>query len=488
MSGLEIGSFVSGLLPVVKESMRMVRALRNVPQVPKELLGYSLKFEVESQRFRLWAEHVFGAELYSEDLDPFQAPLPNSLDSRLGITKTIYDVLATVHEIFQIAHSLYISLGLQIRPLDDIPAGDTVHTSREEARSRMRNQLAAFQERLPFRKKLFFKINTSHESPSGILENLHEQLVYWNLALRELVGQHEQNSSDAALLARMLATRANQLEHVERATEAGDTFQSSLNRAARFKLFRDRMEGLTEEPGAAERRRIDFTSLNGCKAPENENSRTRSFGTHAERKVLVEWKTADGSLSTGEIDILKLRLSRLASSLAHPDRPDELRALECVGSTSRKEEFGDNLGLIYRYPPFAKPSAQPRTLYRMFSSSSLPSLPNRFQLAKSLAVSLMVYHSIGWIHKAFTSANILFFQNMEGQYDFSQPFVSGFEYSRPDDSEQLTFLQDRPSRQGFDPRQHPEVFQGGGNLPARSMYHRRYDIYSLGVMLLEIAF
>lgn len=59
----------------------------------------------------------------------------------------------------------------------------------------------------------------------------------------------------------------------------------------------------------------------------------------------------------------------------------------------------------------------------------------------SLAVSMLYFHVIGWLHKGFNSPNVLLFRRKSGdsgaqtrvRYD-QNPHVCGFDYSRPNEA------------------------------------------------------
>jgi hypothetical protein len=114
--------------------------------------------------------------------------------------------------------------------------------------------------------------------------------------------------------------------------------------------------------------------------------------------------------------------------------------------------------------------------------TELLSLDIRLQMAVRIARSLEAFHAIGWVHKSIRSDSILFFINDEkGQDDheaYASPFISGFEFSR---------IATGPTDYTYDDNvennlyRHPER-QG---LP-QTAFTRIHDIYSLGVILLEI--
>jgi hypothetical protein len=92
------------------------------------------------------------------------------------------------------------------------------------------------------------------------------------------------------------------------------------------------------------------------------------------------------------------------------------------------------------------------------------------------------------VHESFRSENILFFPttgsstieslSLEQTVDYSQPWVLGFELSRPENDFSAGFIDIDAARDVY---RHPER-QGQPQKP----FQKIHDIYALGVVLLEI--
>ncbi|KAI0014564.1 hypothetical protein F4780DRAFT_214680 [Xylariomycetidae sp. FL0641] len=102
------------------------------------------------------------------------------------------------------------------------------------------------------------------------------------------------------------------------------------------------------------------------------------------------------------------------------------------------------------------------------------------------------FHRVGWVHESLRSDNIAFSpvrdfpgpnkpedSVFQGQVDFAQPYLFGFEFSRVNDAE--TRMDEDFSEQNNLYR-HPERW---GRPSAR--FTHTHDIYALGVVLLEVA-
>jgi hypothetical protein len=131
-----------------------------------------------------------------------------------------------------------------------------------------------------------------------------------------------------------------------------------------------------------------------------------------------------------------------------------------------------------------------------FASAELqmPNLEERYHLARALATSLHQLHCAGWIHRKFSSYNILFFfDEANGKVNIKQPYLCGWQYARPDgtdatrqrgiaESEGTTFAMGDLDMYVHPARLHNNEFTG---IPR---FRKNYDIYSLGVVLMEVAF
>lgn len=108
-------------------------------------------------------------------------------------------------------------------------------------------------------------------------------------------------------------------------------------------------------------------------------------------------------------------------------------------------------------------------------------LAQRFYVAKILARSIGAFHCDGWVHKGVRASAVkFFFDKKMNNCDFTRPFLTEFEYSRPDSG--LTALEITPFDIKHDVYRHP--LRHG--LPTPQRFTRTFDIYSLGVVLLEI--
>ena len=212
--------------------------------------------------------------------------------------------------------------------------------------------------------------------------------------------------------------------------------------------------------------------------------------------VLFERKGYVSDMTTFEKQILKKRIDRLVMLLGTSSRSDGFRTLQCIGCIDDPASFC--WWLVFKYPLQQKidlkslNTAQPISLLDHLATKSpyKPPLELRLQLASNLATTLGSLYGSGWLHKGIRSENILFpaatlnqvFGQSGGKYDISEPYVAGFEYSRQDTEAQTIDKAKNVQNLGAAIYWHPD-YQGA---PAQG-YKIQYDMYSFGLVLVEIA-
>lgn len=215
--------------------------------------------------------------------------------------------------------------------------------------------------------------------------------------------------------------------------------------------------------------------------------------------------------------ILHSRVKALAALLhqnhtpSTPGSTNTFRAPHCIGyfrdisPVTHDDNF--RYGLVFSKPPTTHPTTRPLSLHALVTtiptrSVPVPSLTHRIALMRLLAETIERLHAVNWLHKGLRSANVLFFSDsgVEG-VDWEDMYLSGFDYSRPAMSDDWTEKPPESARE--DVYRHPSV-QGGrnrdvvchnhgphngtGGSTTSTNFKKSYDIYSLGILLLEIAY
>ncbi|KAJ0326228.1 hypothetical protein COL5a_007052 [Colletotrichum fioriniae] len=123
---------------------------------------------------------------------------------------------------------------------------------------------------------------------------------------------------------------------------------------------------------------------------------------------------------------------------------------------------------------------EPVSLQTILSKKSgAPSLSQRFHIALTITRAIAAFHANGWLHKEISSRSILFFFDENDRCMYLRPYLVNFEYSRPDTAETNMTADDDLARNVY---RHPDRQGSRPNV----RFNKTHDLYSLGVVLLEI--
>lgn len=207
--------------------------------------------------------------------------------------------------------------------------------------------------------------------------------------------------------------------------------------------------------------------------------------------VWIEWKAYKTKYSRRLKKLVPLseNLKRVEDlvSLLKNDKPAQFCAPRCLGFFDDRDDVKESqhdprFGLVFQKP---EKSTLPVSLRQMISKGPKASLTDRVSLAHKISTCILYLHAVNWLHKGLRSDSIIFLPEDSGPNTpaIHQPYLTGFEYARPDrDGETTTggvevndyvMLFVHPNYQGPD---------------AKGTYRKTFDIYSLGIILLEIAY
>ena len=194
--------------------------------------------------------------------------------------------------------------------------------------------------------------------------------------------------------------------------------------------------------------------------------------------VLIEYKTYDkNAISAGTMNTMLQNIRALAD-LLKTQGSSAIHSLQCISWFHDEQDL--RFGLVFEYPKGYGSFKSLRDLIQMPASSPRPTLAQRFMIVKKIGEALLKWHmSANWVHQGVASHNIYFFKPKNStSYDFSYPYLFGFEFARPSDGPSLNAVVENfeqnvyrhPSRQG-----------------APSRYHKKtHDLYSYGILLFEV--
>ena len=196
--------------------------------------------------------------------------------------------------------------------------------------------------------------------------------------------------------------------------------------------------------------------------------------------VLVEYKQhVQGDAGDEQrTKIAAFRVEALARALELP-KSSEFRTLKCLGWFD--EPNLHRYGLASAFPEGV--SGEFMSMHDMMTHprpQTNAGLGQCFAIALAIGEALQRWHVAGWLHRALSSRNIVFFFSADGtEVLWDKPYICGFEYARPDAAPWVgRFVEDfatnvynHPERQGEPTEQHGKI----------------HDMYSFGVVMCEIA-
>ncbi|KAL2131380.1 hypothetical protein VTI74DRAFT_5162 [Chaetomium olivicolor] len=209
--------------------------------------------------------------------------------------------------------------------------------------------------------------------------------------------------------------------------------------------------------------------------------------------VWIEWKTLGTDIPPNSLKDEESALRTLAlAEMLHLPKPATLHAPECVGYFDDREVSGvERYGWIFRMPVGGGFETRVVSLHQILGEREKkygrPGLSERVKMASALAETVLDLHAVNWLHKGIFSENVLFFVDGEdeegdegGRYDPGKPVLSGFEFSRPDGTQTTA----RDVDVVWDLYRWPSIQR---QRPTERNSKKTYDLYSLGLVLLEIA-
>ncbi|OAG11163.1 uncharacterized protein CC84DRAFT_411 [Paraphaeosphaeria sporulosa] len=203
-----------------------------------------------------------------------------------------------------------------------------------------------------------------------------------------------------------------------------------------------------------------------------------------------EKKEYDPNITDDEKDILQDRIRQLMALLGEARSQRHLNTLQALGYLD--DPSYHCWWIVFRFPlspldVLDDKANRPLSLKDLYSVPYRPALEARYRLAKRLVDSFARLYGSDWYHKGINSSNIIFPQiytasSRASFKSINTALVQGFNYSR-----QLTQSQTIDRGKVLNDLEaaiyrHP-LYQGD----AASGYQIQYDIYSLGLVLFEIA-
>ncbi|KAK1999917.1 hypothetical protein LX36DRAFT_452731 [Colletotrichum falcatum] len=214
------------------------------------------------------------------------------------------------------------------------------------------------------------------------------------------------------------------------------------------------------------------------------------------KRVWIEWKAYDRQKAGDESPPRRIiidRVGKLAALLNHSPKPEAFRTLHCLGffdmgpenDAPEDDSLNRKLGLVFERPSSSElhPSLTPVSLRELLVLERKPRVTERIKLAHAISSCLLYLHAVNWLHKGLRSHNVVFFRAKDGRVNYAEPYLTGFDYSRPARSDEATDIPQDDAE--YNLYRHPQVQLM--NPAERERFKKSFDIYSLGVLFVEIA-
>jgi hypothetical protein len=297
----------------------------------------------------------------------------------------------------------------------------------------------------------------------------------------------EYGAFDQLLLAALLRSETGiSISYLEQESES---ISADVARSATLKLLGMEMRaGVLHKLKSLPVLKIPSTLLDLSCIPEgtsrfvvSQKARQDAF-FEPERKVLIEWRYYDKGAEIAKNGDINGRIGELMKILTLTPRPSSLCILDYQGFF---HDFNkDRFGFVSCLPEDA-PVGLTNQLYQTLDNSLRdeklkPSLTDRFHLAKALIRCVHQFHLLGWLHKGINCRNILFFNSQADRgISIRRPYVTGFDLSREDHPVEISER---------NPDDDLDIYRYVACRSNATKFSAAYDIYALGLLLLEIGF
>lgn len=467
--GFELGLGVAGIVMAFKGAVDTVLWIESFRDDRKEGCGYlALRYHIEKTRLQIWGELC----KINEDAILSHCTLS---DKPEFIRKLVVQILGQIRELNMQADELVDKHNIDMPRIPSVDFNDG---------SRLSDMIRAL-------------LKVPAKTRGGFLWTLKRKAEFEGLVskLKKLIDDLREISlrdGEPQLLAKALPSHVlleiNRPELLTILSDPKNELDRALALSATMKLLHQNPSQQDHAPESARPPSI-ITNKELKLLPDSSTIGILTRPDGAMLTVWIEWNTfAMEGRWTEYVDWIQ-KLGSLLERVSHP----ALRLPPCYGvyddEAYELEHEAKRIGYVFGPPQSHTPhpydsnlrDQPPETLHMLITRQReirfpIPPLGDRFQLAFTLASAFSCFHAAGWLHKGLHSGNIVFLQPAdERAISVTEPFITGFEYSRPQGeiSQTRSPLENKHLQHYY----HPNAHEG---------FTKQRDLYGLGVVLYEI--
>lgn len=519
---MDIVSFVigtSGLLSVAKAACDVVRIINDAQSLPKDMSDLLAQVSLESTKVRVWSleasmsipsgrmgghnNHGADARLYESYVDLVQQCASGVSTALQDVTKIASKYLAPSPE----ASSSTVESSLPggdstvesgIQDVVSILLSATTPTSRLALKTRIQSkQRESYLKNWSIRKRINAVSKPWGQPDMDALRARLKELKYWNdqifFILLPREGAFVQNSIRASVAADI--NNKGILEGVQRAAQGTDG-EMAKSTALAVQVM-DQETQLCQGCDSYTIRIVDLEMNDGDLGSSGIlrlSDSTKRVGTALDEDCMVQVEWLDYSGLNHEQEMISRSRIHALCHLLDAEKPVMLQTLQFVGHVNNIEDR--QIGILSRQQNSAERLVSLRQILKASAeklrgnmSFPKPSLGERFYLALRLCRAFMELHKSYWLHKGFNSACVLLCPG-SSSIRVETAVISGFQYARPGGNQQVSLPLNKDILGDRMWYLHPDVRKNMnedcGDSRGYTKYMARHDIYSLGVVLVEI--
>ncbi|KAF2136427.1 uncharacterized protein K452DRAFT_292407 [Aplosporella prunicola CBS 121167] len=496
---------IPGLIQACAHAYRVVSTILSSDQ---DEFNLELRCRIEESRFRLCGRYWgvsdgSGDPHHSSEPQKKRTELQELLDLP-GMESLVRDTLTRVHQLLQACEGYLKRFG---------SVNELGHGGSHESLSSTDSLAPRIPSRPPSRNAVKMRLYWTHEDKASFTGMLRS-LAGLNDGLERLLPRRVKTSLESALIGEILAektlvsmkTQRNALvdalsfRAMKRDThgestgtvpdedwKSGGTYR--LSEAAFTKLSKTKVGRTMEQYIPPADSPIDEARGSSEQRGSNDVQQEKQL----EQRVFIEWRKAKKANDEEYSPTVRENRKEAGRVFPHAGGEPAPCTLPCLGYVAIDTHAEhDIFGLVYRMPEacIRKPISLAELLQRDFEcSATAPNLETRLGLARKLAMALYELKCVGKSHGQISSHNIVYCPPTSSgsspgtHVHLQQPYITGWQ----------------PWQQGNTGSESPTVgFQEIGVSEQeryfvhpkrpRTRFKHLYDIYSLGIVLAEIAF